>query len=153
MRRVDTIIGVVAALFGGFVLTQSLVLGLFQRSEIPGPGFLPAILATALAVLGIALVISRLLGVGADPDEFSRPNGREFGRSITVWLAFLFAILLLESLGFLMASAALIAFLLIGVEQLRSRGAFVTIVTMPVLAYFVFVVMLRVNLPVGPWGF
>jgi putative tricarboxylic transport membrane protein len=153
MRRVDILIGAVSVIFAGFVLAQALALDFFQRSEIPGPGFMPVLIAIAIGILGIIIIATRLVGNERQFGVFSWPSGREFGRSLTVWSAFTFSIALMEFLGFFVASAILIAVLLLGVERLRSAGAIATVILIPLVCYLLFHVALKVSLPVGPWGF
>jgi hypothetical protein len=59
----------------------------------------------------------------------------------------------MEFLGFFVASALLIAVLLLGVERLRSPGAIATVILIPLVCWVLFHVALKVPLPVGPWGF
>jgi putative tricarboxylic transport membrane protein len=153
MRRVDIVIGAVSVIFAGFVLAQALALDFFQRSEIPGPGFLPVLLAIAIGILGVVLVATRLVGNDKQFGTFSWPSRNELGRSLTVWVAFILSIAAMELLGFLVASALLIAVLLLGVERLRSAGALATVILIPLACWLLFHVALKVPLPVGPWGF
>jgi putative tricarboxylic transport membrane protein len=153
MRRVDIVIGAVSVIFAGFVLAQALALDFFQRSEIPGPGFLPVLLAIAIGILGVVIVVTRLAGNDKQFGEFSWPSRSEFGRSLTVWIAFTISVALMQTLGFVVASALLIAVLLLGVERLRSVGAIATVILIPFVCYLLFHVALKVRLPIGPWGF
>jgi hypothetical protein len=153
MRRVDIVIGAVSVIFAGFVLAQALALDFFQRSEIPGPGFLPVLLAIAIGILGIVIIATRLAGSDRQFGAFSWPSWGEFGRSLSVWIAFTLSIAAMKFLGFFIASALLIAVLLLGIERLRSPGAIATVVLIPLVCYLLFHVALQVPLPVGPWGF
>lgn len=146
-------IGGIAVVFAGFVLVQALALDFIQRSNIPGPGFFPTFLACAIGLLGVLLFVSRLRGTADQFGEAAAPSRGELSRSMIVWLAILIAVLLLELVGFLLTSAALIAALLFGVERLRSLGALLTVILIPLACYFLFVVLLQVRLPAGPWGF
>lgn len=153
MRRVDIVIGAVSVVFAGFVLAQALALDFFQRSEIPGPGFLPVLLAIAIGILGLVIIATRLVGNDRQFGAFAWPAPREFGRTLTVWIAFTLSIALMQSLGFFVASALLIATLLLVVERLRSVGAIATVILIPLVCYLLFHVALKVPLPTGPWGF
>jgi hypothetical protein len=153
MKRVDILIGAVSVILAGFVLTQALALDFFQRSEIPGPGFLPVLLAIAIGIVGLAIIATRLAGNDRQFGAFTWPSPSEFGRSLTVWAAFTVSIALMEALGFFVSSALLIAALLLGIERLRSTGAIATVILIPLGCYLLFHVALKVALPVGPWGF
>ena len=147
------VIGGVALVFAALVLVQALSLDLIQRSNIPGPGFFPTVLAIAIGILGVLLFVSRFFGAADQFGAADLPSLGEMRRSMTVWLAILAAGLLLDVAGFVLTSAVLIATLLFGVERLRSIGAWLTVFFVPLVFYIVFVVLLQVRLPAGPWGF
>jgi hypothetical protein len=153
MRRVDIFVGTISVIFAGFVFTQAIALDFFQRSEIPGPGFLPVLLAITIGILGVVIVATRLVGNDKQFGAFSWPSWNEFRRSLSVWIAFTVSIAVMELLGFFIASALLIAVLLLGVERLRSIGAIATVIIIPLVCWLLFHVALKVPLPVGPWGF
>jgi len=153
MKRIDILIGIGCVVFASVALDQSLALDFFQRSGIPGPGFFPTFLAIAIGAIGLMLVVSRLVGDAARFGEFSAPSPTELGRALAVWLALVFAAFALQSVGFVVTSVVLIAVLLLGVERLRTRGALLTVILLPVACYAIFVLLLQVRLPAGPWGF
>lgn len=153
MRRLDILIGVGAFLLGAFVLVQALRLDFVQRSGIPGPGFLPVLICIAIVALGIGLAANRLWRPAGDFEDFKMPSRAELGRSLLVWLIFLGSILLMGRIGFLASSILLVGALLLGVERLRSPGAGLTVLLLPLVSYLVFVHLLKVALPTGPWGF
>jgi putative tricarboxylic transport membrane protein len=153
MRQVDIVIGALSIVFAGFYLTQSFSLDFYQRSGIPGPGFLPTLLAVAIALLGLCLVATRLFRTTGDLGHLEMPAWGQVTRSMGVWLAFAAAVLIIEYVGFVVTSALLIGFLLLGIENLRSIGAVLTVILIPLTFYVVFVVLLSVHLPTGPWGF
>jgi hypothetical protein len=153
MRNIDIGIGLMALVVAAAYGSEARSLEIFQRSGIPGPGFLPGLLAIAMGVIGALLIGSRLFGPA---ERFGTSRALSFdmvSRSSIVWLAFAAAILLLPMIGFVVASAGLVAVLLLVVERLRSPAAFATIVMLPVILHIVFVTLLSVRLPAGPWGF
>jgi putative tricarboxylic transport membrane protein len=153
MRRADILVGAAAILLAGFVLAEAQGLEFFQRTDIPGPGFLPTLLAIGIGVIGLLLVVTRLVGRPERFGSFPRLSASEFGRSMLAWFGLLAAILLLDKIGFVAASAGLIAWLLLGLEKLRSLPAVLSIVLIPTVFYAIFALLLRVPLPTGPWGF
>jgi hypothetical protein len=84
VKRVDIVIGTCALVFAAVALDRSLALDFFQRSGIPGPGFFPTLLAIAIGVMGLALVVTRLLGDAVRFGEFGAPSSTEVGRALTV---------------------------------------------------------------------
>lgn len=151
MRRVDIGVGVFFLLLGAYALTQSLQLDLAQRGGIPGPGMFPAVLSLALIVLGALVVITRVRGNPEDFPEFQTLSRDELRRVGIVIVGVTVSVVLLPIAGYFLSTLALVAFLLYGVERLRSWGALLTVVAMPVIFFLLFVVVLRVRLPGGFW--
>ena len=151
MRRVDIGVGVFFVLLGAFALTQSLQLELWQRGGIPGPGMFPAVLSSGLIVLGALVVISRVRGNPADFPAFEILSRDELRRVGVVAVGLTVSVVLLPFAGYFLSTLALVAFLIYGVERLRSWGALLTVVAMPTAFFLLFVVLLHVRLPGGFW--
>lgn len=151
MKRVDIVAGAVIGIFGVWVLIQSLQLPLYIEG-VPGPGFFPTVLSTALIVTGVLLVVSRLLGKGPALSEFTLPTAWQARRSLGLWIATLASVLLVGIVGFPGAMVLLVAFLLFGIEGRRNLGAIATVVLTPLLAYAFFGLFLGVPLPMGVFG-
>lgn len=151
MRRIDIGVGVFFFVLGAFGLIQSLALDLFQRGGIPGPGMFPAVLSVALIVLGALVVITRVRGKAQDFPAFEALSRDELRRVAVVVIGLTVSVVLLPIVGYFLSTMALVAFLLYGVERLRSWGALITVVAMPTIFYLLFVVVLRVRLPGGFW--
>lgn len=151
MRRVDIGVGVFFVLLGAFALTQSLQLELWQRGGIPGPGMFPAVLSSGLIVLGALVVISRVRGNPADFPAFEILSRDELRRVGVVAVGLTVSVVLLPFAGYFLSTLALVAFLIYGVERLRSWRALLTVVAMPTAFFLLFVVLLHVRLPGGFW--
>ena len=151
MRKVDIGVGVFFLLLGAYALTQSLALDLVQRGGIPGPGMFPAVLSIALVVLGALVVITRVRGNPADFPAFETLSRDELRRVGIVIVGLTVSVVLLPFAGYFLSTLALVAFLLYGVERLRSWGALLTVLAMPAIFFLLFVVLLRVRLPGGFW--
>ena len=151
MRRVDIGIGAFFVLLGLLGITQSLQLDLYQRGGIPGPGMFPLLLSISLVVLGGLVIITRLRAAPDDLPPFQKLSRVELRRVVTVMAASVVSAALLPILGYFLSSLALVAFLVFGVERLRSWRAVLTVVALPTIFFFVFVVLLRVRLPGGFW--
>ena len=149
MRRVDIGIGAFFILFGAFGISQSLQLPLFQRGGIPGAGMFPLALSITLVVLGALLIGTRIWRRQAEYPDYDAPTRTELGRVVAAMVALGVSIALLPVIGYFLSSVALVAFLLLGIERLRSWRVLVTTVALPAIFYVVFVVLLRVRLPAG----
>jgi putative tricarboxylic transport membrane protein len=152
MRRADQIAGVILLVFsavvmeGGRRMPPSSTFG-------PGAGFLPICLGAVMAVLSILLLVnaSRQPKDGAGRSPFP---GRKAMLAIVATVGAMAAfILLLETLGFLLATTLLTAFLLGGVERERWLTTSLVAVGNAVGLYIVFQVLLGVSLPKNLLGF
>lgn len=152
MRRIDIGLGALVALVGVVVLDQARALR-FYDGDVPGPGFMPTLLAAALVISGLALVATRLARPGAAFAEASLPDGRSAVKVASVAGALFVGLLLMPLVGFVAAMIVLVAVLLLGVERLRSLPAVLAIVAVPIGFFVLFDVVLRVPLPEGPLGF
>ena len=114
---------------------------------LPGPGFVPLVLAGLLAAVALGLVVH---GVAArEPAAAPVVIGHPHGIAVLTGLAAV--ALLLERLGFVVALSLLLGVLfqrLSGRSWLRSLAAAVGTV---VVAALVFGSLLGVRLPRGPW--
>ncbi len=151
MRKVDIVSGAVFAIFGVVTLIQSLQLS-FSTEGVPGPGFFPGLLAGALIVTGSLLVITRVVKPESAVGGFAWPTGGQARRSLGLWLTALGAVFLIGIVGFLLAMVALVAVLLFVIEGKRNLSAVATVVITPLLAYWLFGVLLQVRLPMGLFG-
>ncbi len=152
MRRVDIGVGAFFLVLGTLGITQSLQLDLIQRGGIPGPGMFPFALSVSLVLLGALVVITRLRRDDSDFPPFEAPAGSELRRVGLVMVALLVSAVLLPLVGYFLSSLALVAFLLFGVERLRTWRAALTTVALPGAFFLLFVVLLRVRLPAGFLG-
>lgn len=150
-REVDIACGAFFMALGGFVLVHSLRLD-FYLEGVPGPGFFPSLLAIGLTVLGVVLVLSRLLTAREGHADFQFPSRRQAKRSFGLWIAVLVASLGVIVLGFPLAMLLLVAVILFVIEGRRSIGSAVTTLAIPLLAWLLFVSLLKVQLPIVPFG-
>jgi putative tricarboxylic transport membrane protein len=151
MRRVDIIIGLFFLAFGGYWAGQARN---FEFSNgVPGPGFLPMSLSVLIMGLGALLVATRLLGPAERFGDFERPTLWQLRRAGSVALATVGATFALPLLGFVPTFVLLIVVLLFGLEKMRTIGAGITALLVPVAAYWIFGVFLGVRLPRGPLGY
>ena len=144
--RSDRVSGLALLAFALAVAFESRVLPMGTLAH-PGPGAMPLGLALLLTVLSILIVVS-----GNESPLLKSLRWGEARHALAVLGASGFAALALEVLGYRLTIAGLLVFLL-GVVERRSLamvGAFA--VGVPVATYFVFAQLLKVPLPIGPWG-
>jgi putative tricarboxylic transport membrane protein len=136
--------------FGLFVIRESRDLRYWSELG-PGPGLLPLLLGVIISVLTFILMIEILMKSGQDEGAFFSEDG-SFKKVGLVMIAYTALTALVNKLGFLLASALFMAFI-IGIVERRS-WINVLIITIFAVAgfYCVFVVLLNVPLPRGILG-
>jgi uncharacterized membrane-anchored protein len=146
MWRGEIVGGLVCGLFA--VLWIATALGLpYLGDYAPGSGFLPLWLGVCLLVLSAIHVVSCLRAPVAGP-----PAGH-WRKVVAVTLGLVVCVVVIETLGFVVAVAAYLLFLLRVVEKESWRTSLgVTLGAIAVL-FGVFRLWLHVPLPKGPWGF
>lgn len=145
-RLTDRISGFIIFFLGIAILWQgrSLSVGSLRA---PGPGFFPTLLAAILILLSAFLVISRPKSEGY---SFS---ARHLGRVSMVFAALLVYFIFLEYLGFVIMSFLLMAFCFMWVDRQQWYTALFWAFVSIGLAYLLFDILLKSNLPRGILGF
>ena len=144
----DRVAGVGLALFAALILEESwrsrLPLG---SLAMPGPAYVPALLAVALLVSGAFIAAT-----GARAPALPAAGWGEWRHVVAIVAACAFICLALERLGYRLTMALACVFL-VGVIERKSPIA--TLVFSAALAagtYWLFDTLLRVPLPRGPFG-
>ena len=116
----------------------------------PGPGFFPLWYGIAMVALSLGLVASSVLRQsGAD----ERIDWGKASRALAAWVALALSVAALKLLGFLVAFAALV-FFLVAVMYRRPLGVAATMAVASAAAFYVlFGLALGVPLPTGVLGF
>jgi len=145
---VNRLSGLVVFLLGFAIFWQgrSLSIGTLHA---PGPGFFPALVALALVVLSVAL----MMGGGKKEGEEDALSFSAIVRMLLLFASLVAYFLLLEYLGFVIVSFLLMFFLFCWVGRQRWYLAFSSAVVCIGLAYLLFEVLLKSNLPRGVFGF
>ena len=119
----------------------------------PGPGFLPFWSAVLLGGLAIILLITNQLKKNGKIKVTDLWQGTGWGKVVWVLIALFIYTLLLQVMGYIIMTFALMTFLLgiMGRLKLWVRGATVFIIVS--LSYFIFYFLLDVKLPKGIFGF
>ena len=144
--RSDQISGVVFVLIALLVAWENRAFPVGSLST-PGPGYMPLMLAIALGVFGL-LIASR---GGASP-LFNSIDWSEGKRGIVLLIACGVAVFLLERIGYRLTMIALLVFMLGVVERKRPLPTVLVALGFAFISHFLFATLLKVQLPLGPWG-
>jgi hypothetical protein len=113
----------------------------------PGPGYVPLLLAIFMGVMGLLVALA-----GGKSTPFAQMNWGESGRALAILIACGVAAFALERLGFRITMAALLVFFLGVMERRHPAKVAAVALGFAFIAYYVFATLLRVPLPVSPWG-
>jgi putative tricarboxylic transport membrane protein len=152
MRRSYLITGAVFLLLAAFVAVEALKLRYYTPLG-PGPGFFSFWLALILGGLALIMILQATFGPPEPMPEDFFSNRIGYLRIGAVVLALVFAIALLEPLGFSLTMFAVTAFLL---YTLGRQGIVLTVLVSLACSfgtYYVFDHWLMVPLPRGVLGF
>ena len=121
----------------------------FGSLHTPGPGFFPVLIAAVLVILSLVLII----GGGKMESEEDAVSASAIFRMLVLFAALVAYFLLLEYLGFVTVSFLLMLFLFLWVGRQKWYLAGLSAVVCIGLAYILFEVLLKSNLPRGVFGF
>lgn len=139
---------------GGLLLALALWIGWLNRAfpvgtlSDPGPGYVPLLLAVGLGAIG--LMIAVLGGRSALLRDIRWP---EAGRAAVILLACAVAALALEHIGYRLTIAVFLVFFLGVVERKKPLTVALVAAGFSLASFYVVGVLLKVPLPLGPWGF
>jgi len=118
----------------------------FGRTNAPGAGFFPAVLATLLVVVALAGLIAALRAGGTQEGEDSRLVWKKIILTVTALLAFAF---IFESAGYLVTTFLFVAFLLRIVERKSWAQTGAVALSASLVSYIIFGLLLGAPLPAG----
>lgn len=136
---------------GVFVLTQAWDWP-YLTVDGPGPGFFPlwiGICIIALAALLVALQVVHAIRQGA----VEATNWKGAARVLAGWAGLMACIALIEPAGFVASFLLLVMILVIAVFRRTFLAALIVGVSASAGFWVLFVKLLKVQLPAGPWGF
>ena len=113
----------------------------------PGPGYTPLVVAVFIAVVGLLIVLRG----GASP-RLSAMKWPEATRALVILAACGAATYALEPIGYRITIAALLVFFLGVVERRPPLTAAAVSAGFSLVSFYLLANLLRVPLPVGPWG-
>ena len=141
MKRGEVISGVVLGALGVYVVTEA-ARWEYLGPDGPGPGFFPLWYGIAMAGLSLWLMVSSVLK--EQPESVDWSGAR---RALATWVALALAVAALKLVGFLVAFAALV-FFVVAVMYRRPPGkAAIVAVCITAGFYVVFPLALGVKLP------
>ena len=142
----DRIAGAALSLFALWVIWESrrLPLGTFH---VPGPAFMPVLLAALLLVFGVLIAAT-----GGRAERFRALRWKELPHAVAIVASCVFSALALERLGYRLTVGLVLVFLLKVVEKKSWLLAAVFALALSFGSFFLFYTLLRVPLPLGPWG-
>ncbi len=148
MKRADRVSGTFWFLFSVFVSIESYRLGLGTLHE-PGPGFLCFWTGITMTIMSVAVLIRAWT-----PLETALTEGPIFGKKNLLKITFVVVALFLyaffvEFLGFIPITLLLFVFLLRMIERKTWKLTFLVSVVVTGIAYLVFEVWLKAQLPKG----
>lgn len=149
VRDGDVWAGAALSGLGVYILSTSYAWPYMSQNG-PGPGFFPVWYGIAMIVLSLALVGSRVIRPAERADE--PIDWRGIGRALGTWAALVIAVALMPVIGFVSGLALLCLFLISVVFQRSLVEALVASVGITALFHIVFVMLLQLDLPVGPLG-
>jgi putative tricarboxylic transport membrane protein len=144
--RSDRISGLMLIALAAYVGWMNRVYPLGTLSE-PGPGYVPLLLAIFMGVMGLLVALA-----GGKSVSISAIDWRESKRALAILVACGAAAYALERLGFRITMVALLVFFLGVMERRHPARVAAVALGFAFIAYYVFATLLRVPLPVSPWG-
>jgi len=151
MTRSDVWSAGALALVALFALVRAAQLEIGPPTR-PGPGFFPVVLAVALLLAALAIMGAAWRAPAASRSETPASERTDPKKLLATLGAFAAYVMLFERLGFLLATVALLAFLLSALGGYRWPVALGAAVVIAVASYVVFDVWLQVRLPPGILG-
>jgi putative tricarboxylic transport membrane protein len=119
----------------------------------PGPGFFPLCLATALTLVSVGLVVRALRAPAGAVAAASGIHVSGRLKALGTLGSLVVYALVLERLGFLLATCVLLLFFFKALQRQRWLTAVGASLATSLATYLVFKVWLGVNLPAGLWSF
>ncbi len=152
MGRADRISSVFWLLFAIFVGIESKRLGLGTLHE-PGPGFLFFGASLALGIMSLVVLIRAWMSKKTEGAQIAIFGGENIPKILLVLVSLFLYAFFMETLGFIVVTLLLLIFLL-GIIEKKKWGYTIFVSTgVTVIAYLIFEIWLRSQLPRGLLGF
>jgi putative tricarboxylic transport membrane protein len=142
-KSADAIAGGAFLLVGLGAVVGAIQLQIGTPSE-PQPGFFPFLAGSLLMFLSGLLVVQGLRGRSSGGEPFTKLR-----QPVLAMMGLIGFVLVLEPLGYILATASLTAVLLLVLKVRRGLGYVLTVILLPVGSYLLFDRLLDVPLPEG----
>jgi putative tricarboxylic transport membrane protein len=152
MGRADRISGIFWLLFSALVIIESYRLGLGTLHQ-PGPGFLFFWASIALGIMALVVLIRAWISQKAGEPKISIFGTQNTRKIILVLISLFLYAILMETLGFILVTLLLFIFLLGIIEKKKWWFTVFVSVVVTVIAYLIFEIWLKSQLPKGLLGF
>jgi putative tricarboxylic transport membrane protein len=152
MGKADRISGSFWFIFSVMVSIESYRLGLGTLHR-PGPGFLFFWAGIFLGILSVVVIIRAWGSKKSGEPEISIFGGQNMTKVVFVLISLFFYALLMEKIGFIIITLLLFVFLLGVIEKKRWFFAIFVSILVTVIAYLIFEIWLKSQLPKGLLGF
>jgi putative tricarboxylic transport membrane protein len=152
MGRADRISGIFWLLFSALVIIESYRLGLGTLHQ-PGPGFLFFWASIALGIMALVVLIRAWINQKAGEPKISIFGTQNTRKIILVLISLFLYAILMETLGFILVTLLLFIFLLGIIEKKKWWFTVFVSVVVTVIAYLIFEIWLKSQLPKGLLGF
>ena len=139
---------------GGVLIALAAIVVWFNREfpvgtlADPGPGYVPLLLACCLGGIGLVVVF-----MGARTEAMATMRWPEATRALIILLACVAATFALERIGYRLTTAAFLVFFLGVIERKHPLSVVLVAAGFSLGSFYVVGTLLKVPLPVGPWGF
>lgn len=114
----------------------------------PGPGYVPLLLACTLGGIGLLVAV-----MGARSQSLAETGWPEATRALIIMVACVAATFALERIGYRLTTAAFLVFFLGIIERKHPLAVVLVSAGFSLASFYVIGTLLKVPLPVGPWGF
>jgi putative tricarboxylic transport membrane protein len=152
MGRADRISSVFWLLFAIFVGIESKRLGLGTLHE-PGPGFLFFGASIALGIMSLVILIRAWMSKKTEGTKISIFGGENIPKILLVLISLFLYAFFMETLGFIVVTLLLLIFLLGIIEKKKFGYTIFVSAGVTAIAYLIFEIWLRSQLPRGLLGF
>jgi len=150
MKRPYQITSVILFVLSGYTAIESLKLK-YYTSLGPGPGFFPFWLSLCLAALATAMFYQATFK-SSDPRPADFVDSRlGYLRAFAMCAAWVWAVAMLERLGFRLTMLVFFSFLLLTLGRVKWYLVVVISLLGSIVAFYLFSIALSVPLPIGPF--
>ena len=147
----EVICSAVLIALGAFIIRDSLAWEYMTRDG-PGPGFFPLWIGIAMVALSGMYLSAHVYDI-ARGEPVHRTSWSGTPAVILAWLAFMVVIALIKPLGFVVALVLMMLIFVRGVFRQSFTKALVVALASAAAFWVLFVKLLNLRLPAGPWGF